>query len=62
MRPVDKGTSPKTYTNYQDARDDLADRIEWVCSYCEMGVKNMINVEHVVPLAKGGSVTRRKFL
>ncbi len=55
MRPVEKGTAPKTYSNYQDARNDLVDRIDWCCSYCEMKVFNSINVEHVVPIAHGGA-------
>lgn len=49
MRPVKRGTAPKTYSNYRDARNDLADRLGWYCSYCEMPVKNMIEVEHVIP-------------
>lgn len=49
MRPVKRGTAPKTYSDYKDARNDLADRLGWYCSYCEMPVKNMIEVEHVIP-------------
>lgn len=55
MRPVDKGTAPRVYTNYGAARHDLADRIGYYCSYCEMGVNNMIEVEHVHPIANGGN-------
>lgn len=55
MRPVEKGTAPQKYSDYQDAREDLADRIDWCCSYCEMRVYNSINVEHVIPLSKGGA-------
>ncbi|MCM3358655.1 HNH endonuclease [Psychrobacillus sp. MER TA 171] len=44
----------KTYTDYKDARDDLADILGWYCSYCEMPVKNVIEVEHIVPIHKGG--------
>jgi hypothetical protein len=54
MRPVDKGIAPKQYTNYQNSRSDLAQQIGWYCSYCEMPVKNMIEVEHVVPVKNGG--------
>ena len=55
MRPVDKGVAPNVYTDYGDARHDLAARIGYYCSYCEMAVKNMIEVEHVHPFANGGA-------
>jgi len=55
MRPVDKGTTPNVYTYYGDARHDLAGRIGYYCSYCEMGVNNMIEVEHIHPIANGGN-------
>lgn len=55
MRAVDKGDSTKSYQQYQEARNDLADRIGWYCSYCEMAVTNMIEVEHVVPRDQGGA-------
>jgi len=55
MRPVDKGDAPKQYSDYKKARNDLAGRIGWYCSYCEMPVKNMIEVEHVVPIKNGGA-------
>jgi len=54
MRAVDKGKSPKTYLRYQDARNDLIERIGRYCSYCEMPVTNMIEVEHVVPQSQNG--------
>ena len=54
MRCVDKGTAPDIYTYYKAARNDLGNRIGWICSYCEMPVKNMIEVEHVHPIANGG--------
>ena len=54
MRPVDKGTPPKEYKNYNDARNDLAERIGYYCSYCEMKVYNSIEVEHILPQNKGG--------
>ncbi len=55
MRPVNKKLSPKQYNHYKDARDDLADRIGWYCSYCEMPVKNLLAVEHIIPKNNGGS-------
>ncbi len=54
MRAVEKGKSPKTYTKYPDAKADLADTIGWYCSYCEMPLMNMPEVEHVVPQSKKG--------
>lgn len=55
MRSIDKGIAPSTYTNYKDARNDLAERIGWFCSYCEMPVRNMIEIEHVHPKQNGGN-------
>jgi hypothetical protein len=57
MRPVNKGNAPKVYIDYGDARHDLACRIGYFCSYCEMGVNNMIEVEHVHPIDNGGIPT-----
>lgn len=55
MRPVNKGKAPKVYTDYGHARHDLAERIGYYCSYCEMKVKHSIEVEHVLPLNKNGA-------
>lgn len=55
MRPVTRGVAPGVYTQYKDARNDLATSIGWYCSYCEMPVKNSIEVEHVHPVANGGN-------
>jgi hypothetical protein len=55
MRSVDKGLPPRTYSAYKAARNDLTDRIGWICSYCEMPVKNMIEVEHIHPINQGGN-------
>ena len=55
MRSVQRGPAPNTYTNYQSARNDLTERLGWFCSYCEMPVKNMIEVEHIQPVANGGN-------
>jgi len=54
MRPVNKGTAPKIYTHYRNARNDLASQIGWYCSYCEMPTNNMIEVEHIIPTNHGG--------
>lgn len=49
MRPVDKGESTKIYTKYQDASEDLTDKLGFMCSYCEMNISNIPAVEHVQP-------------
>ncbi|OJE17821.1 hypothetical protein A9490_13655 [Bacillus thuringiensis] len=54
MRPVDKGASTTTYNAYQNARNDLCLKIGWYCSYCEMTIRNMPEVEHVIPVNQGG--------
>ncbi len=55
MRAVDKGAAPRAYAKYSEARHDLAKRIGYYCSYCEMGTNNMIEVEHVHPTHHGGN-------
>lgn len=55
MRPVDKGSPPRSFTSYRQARHDLAERIGYYCSYCEMSVYNSIEVEHIIPMAKAGA-------
>lgn len=54
MRSVERGLAPNTYLNYKEARNDLAGQIGWYCSYCEMPVTNMIEVEHIHPINNGG--------
>lgn len=54
MRPVDKGGATQTYNVYQDARNNLCEKIGWYCSYCEMVIRNMPEVEHVIPVNQGG--------
>lgn len=54
MRPVSKGSAPRVFNSYRDARHDLAERIGYYCSYCEMATWNMIEVEHVYPINNGG--------
>lgn len=56
MRPVDKGIPPRIYTDYNQARHDLAGRIGYYCSYCEMKVYNSIEVEHILPQNQRGAV------
>ena len=56
MRPVSKGEIPRKedgsnreYTSYGQAKDDLRDRIDSFCSYCEMNIENQPDIEHVSP-------------
>lgn len=56
MRPIDKGKAPRTYTDYGQARHDLAEKIGYYCSYCEMKVFQGIEVEHILPQNQGGAV------
>lgn len=55
MRTIDKGHAPTTYRKHDYARHDLAEKIGYYCSYCEMSVHNMIEVEHVIPINQGGN-------
>lgn len=55
MRSIDKGTTALTFTHWNQARDLLVAKIGWYCSYCEMGVSQLIAVEHVVPRDNGGA-------
>jgi len=49
MRPVDKGSAPREYANYQDAGPDLQQRLGDYCSYCERQIETNLAVEHVQP-------------
>ena len=58
MRPVDKGDSPyEKIDKYQDALPYLEEKIGLYCSYCEMPIKHVPEVEHVVSKSKGGDLT-----
>lgn len=54
MRPINKGERPRDYSDYRDARNELADRIGYYCSYCEMSLFNRPDIEHIHPRANGG--------
>lgn len=56
MRPINKGVAPKNYRDYGEARHDLANRIGYYCSYCEMKVFQSIEVEHILPQNQGGNI------
>ena len=56
MRPVNKGKAPeKVYKDYRDAEPDLEERIGAYCSFCEMPIKHVPEVEHKEAKAKGGA-------
>lgn len=58
MRPIDKGKSPyKTIAEYQDAIPYLEKKIGLYCSYCEMPIIHVPEVEHMVSRKKGGNWT-----
>ena len=52
MRPVEKGTVPRHYRKYGEAKDDLIGRIGDYCSYCERQIETHLAVEHVQPKSK----------
>ncbi len=59
MRPVNRGRIPKdengidkVYTSYKQAKDDLRERLDSFCSYCEMNIDNQADIEHVSPKSK----------
>ncbi len=63
MRPVVRGVWPKdkngndvVYTNYQNARAELINRLGEYCSYCEMKLDAGLAVEHVQPKKPGDIV------
>ena len=58
MRAVDKGDSPYENINrYQDAIPFQRERIGLYCSYCEMSIKHVPEVEHKVSKGLGGELT-----
>lgn len=55
MRPVNKGESPYlSIKNYEDALPYLERRLGRYCSYCELPVKHVPEVEHIVSKSNGG--------
>lgn len=47
MRPIDRGPAPATYTRYDDAKQDLVNRLGTYCSYCERRIATLLAVEHI---------------
>jgi len=65
MRPVERGPWPQTengsnvaFADYRDARNELATRIGFFCSYCEMPKREAIDVEHKAPKAQAPHLER----
>ena len=55
MRPISKGDAPQEkYKEYQDAADDLIKAIGPYCSYCEMNISHVPEVEHRISKSRGG--------
>lgn len=55
MRPIDKGKAPETgFKKYQDAEPELEKRIGPYCSYCEMPIIHVPEVEHKEAKSQGG--------
>ncbi|GAB4292819.1 MAG: hypothetical protein Fur0025_28750 [Oscillatoriaceae cyanobacterium] len=57
MRPIDRGSAPKKFREYKDARGDLIDRLGEYCSYCEMHLDASLAVEHVQPQSSSPHLT-----
>lgn len=51
MRPVNRGTAPTAYPRYEDAKQDLVNRLGSYCSYCERRIPTLLAVEHIQPKA-----------
>lgn len=49
MRPINRGPSPKVFTDYQDAKPFLADLLGTYCSFCERRIPTNLAVEHILP-------------
>jgi uncharacterized protein (TIGR02646 family) len=49
MRPVDRGPSPGSFSDYSDAIGHLEDRLGVYCSYCERRLPASLAVEHMAP-------------
>lgn len=55
MRPVNKGEAPdKEFKKYQEAEPYLEAKIGPYCSFCEMPINHVPEVEHKEAKAKGG--------
>lgn len=58
MRPVDKGEAPNIeFEKYQEAEPYLEERLGAYCSFCELPINHVPEVEHKEAKAKGGEET-----
>lgn len=58
MRPVNKGEPPDIkFAKYQDAERYLEERLGAYCSFCELPVKHVPEVEHIEAKSEGGALT-----
>lgn len=56
MRPVDKGKKPDLdYSEYGDVKEELIKRIGAFCSFCELPIRHIPEVEHREAKSRGGS-------
>lgn len=59
MRPIDKGISPYVkIKNYEEAEPFLNDRIGRYCSFCELPIFHVPEVEHREGKKSGGDLTK----
>lgn len=49
MRPIERGPAPQVYARYEDAKQDLVNRLGLYCSYCERRIVTLLAVEHIQP-------------
>ncbi len=58
MRPIDKGAAPYQQINvYTEALPYLEEKIGCYCSYCELKIEHVPEVEHCYSKDRGGSPT-----
>jgi hypothetical protein len=56
MRPVDKGKAPDhAFKHYQEAEPYLEERLGAYCSFCELPIRHVPEVEHKEAKARGGN-------
>ena len=49
MRPIDRGASPQVFTDYQQAKPFLTNRLGTYCNFCERRIPTNLAVEHILP-------------
>ncbi len=49
MRPVERGENTTVFSEYQEAKRLLIDRLGMYCSYCERRLSGGLAVEHILP-------------